>query len=225
MEWRKLFSIIGFPLLFLLIIGVSFFFREELIGVFRSVEDFREQVASAGIVAPFLFLGLQFIQVIIFIIPGEIPQLAGGYLFGVIGGTLLSMGGILAGSMVNFFLGRALGRPFVEQVFGKSRMAKFEGMIASKKAQTGFFLLFLIPGIPKDALCYLGGLSKIGIFPFFLISMIGRFPALLGSSLIGSAVADRNWILLSITAVIVVLIAGMGFIYHEKIHSWITRIR
>ena len=223
MDKKRVTALIGFPLLIFALLAGSFFFKGNVLSFFTSADLFKARILAAGWIGPFLFVGLQFLQVILFVIPGEIPQIAGGFLFGILGGTALSLLGITAGTAVNFILGRVLGRPFVEAVLGKERTDRFEGMIGSERAQTGFFLLFLIPGIPKDALCYVAGLSKIGFLPFLLISSLGRFPALLGSSVIGSAVAAKNWTLLFSVSAVVVVIVGLGFLYRGKINDWIHR--
>ncbi|MBN2510497.1 MAG: TVP38/TMEM64 family protein [Spirochaetales bacterium] len=223
MNVKRTAAIIGFPLTLVLLTAVSLYFQEHLLSFFFSVERFREQILAAGWIGPFLFVALQFVQVVLFVIPGEIPQIAGGYLFGIAGGTLLSIVGIMAGSGVNFLLGRVLGRPFVEAVIGKTRTDHFEQLIASEKAQTAFFLFFLVPGVPKDALCYAGGLSKMRFFPFLAITLLGRFPALFGSAVIGSAVAEKNWVLLVSVSIVVVLIVGMGFLHRGALHEFIRR--
>ena len=114
--------------------------------------------------------------------PGEVVQIAGGYAFGFWMGSLYSLIGITLGSIANFYAGRLLGRPFVESLFDRDKIDKVEIVTGSRKGAAGFFLLFVVPGIPKDVLCYVAGISKLGLLAFIAVSMAGRLPGILGSS-------------------------------------------
>ena len=105
----------------LLLIGTIFIiiFRHELWQIFKSSGNIRLWVQDWGIWAPLAFVGLQIIQVVIFIIPGEITQIAGGVLFGPWGGFFYSSLGIAIGSIINFYLARLLGKGFVHALFKK----------------------------------------------------------------------------------------------------------
>lgn len=206
----------------LVILGVVF--REEIGRVFHDPESLRQWVQSHGAWAPLVFVGLQFLQVVIFVIPGEIVQLAGGYLFGVGWGLLYSLAGILAGSLFNFLLARLLGRAFINGLLGPQALARMRHFIDSPRAVLGFFLLFLIPGIPKDILCYAAGLSAMRLRVFLLISLLGRLPALLGSVLIGSAAGNSNWLLAGILGGAALLLFLLGLLHRERVHRWLEKL-
>lgn len=212
-----------FPLFIVALLGLVFLERDILIEIFASPESFETWIAAQPAL-PLVFMGIQFLQVVVFVIPGEIPQIAGGYLFGAPLGLLYSLAGIVSGSLFNFLIGRALGTPFVKTILGTERFRRFAHLLTSRKALTVFFLLFLFPGFPKDALCYAAGLSRIRFLPFFLISLFGRLPALTASVLAGSAAARGAWLFLIILSLLVALVAGLGYIYRARIHDWIERI-
>lgn len=79
---------------------------------------------SRGIIGPLVFVGLQILQVIVWIIPGEVPQIAGGFLFGVPIGICLSLGGITVGSSISFLVSRILGVPFVRALFSEQQVQR-----------------------------------------------------------------------------------------------------
>jgi uncharacterized membrane protein YdjX (TVP38/TMEM64 family) len=220
----RFFSAVAFPAVVLGILLAVFLLREDLTAIFSSperVEAWIEQVGMAGAIA---FVLVQFVQVVIFVIPGEVVQIAGGYLFGTVFGVLYSLIGISAGSLFNFFLARLLGVPFVEAVFPEKHVEQFRRVAESPKAKIGFFLFFLIPGIPKDILCYVAGVSPLGPVAFFVISMTGRLPALVGSNIIGEAASAQQWPLaIGIFAASVVLF-GLGFFYRHRLQELVERV-
>ena len=216
-------ALIGFPLLFVVMITLVVVFRRSLWEIFSSPQQLRDWVGEWGVAAPLIFIALQILQVVIFIIPGEVPQIAAGYLFGFWWGTLYSVGGIAAGSAVNFWLARWLGVPFVRRLFKPQSIETVNRIAGSSRAQIGFFLLFLIPGIPKDILCYVAGLSPMRFFYFLGVSTLGRLPGIVGSTLIGSAAAEKRWVVVITLSAAALALFLAGFLLRDRIHDVIVR--
>ncbi len=220
----RLLSLIVFPLLIAATLVVVLIFREEIWQVFSSSENIRNAVEGWGIAAPLAFIGLQIIQVVIFVIPGEVPQIAGGYLFGMWWGTLYSVIGILIGSSFNFLLARLFGVPFVSTLFKEERLKKFDAISRSPRAQIAFFLLFVIPGIPKDVLCYVAGLSPMRYLAFVVVSMVGRLPGIVGSAGMGGAAAANKWVAAGIIFGVASVLFVLGVIFRERLQGFVERI-
>jgi uncharacterized membrane protein YdjX (TVP38/TMEM64 family) len=212
-------KIVAFPLLIAALVAVAVVFWKPLVAFFGSPERIGSWVKGAGIVAPLAFMLIQIIQVVVFVIPGEVAQIAGGYLFGPFLGTVYSIIGITVGSVVNFVLGRKLGVPFVTGLFGAEKTEKFETLTSSPKAQVGFFLLFVVPGIPKDILCYVAGISRMRLPAFLAVSMIGRLPGIIGSSWIGSSAEKGNWTVTIVIAVVAIVLFALGSLFQERIRK------
>jgi uncharacterized membrane protein YdjX (TVP38/TMEM64 family) len=221
---KRFAALAAFPLFIACVSALAFFYRGPLINLFRSPETVRIWVQARGPWAPLAFMAMQVAQVVIFVIPGEIVQIAGGFAFGLWMGSLWSSLGILAGSLINFMLGRLLGRPFVAALFGEERLAAIDKATASGKAAAGFFLLFAIPGIPKDALTYVAGASSLGFWSFVAVSGIGRLPGILGSAFMGSAVFERDYRAALIMIVIASALFFLGLLFREKLHALIARL-
>jgi uncharacterized membrane protein YdjX (TVP38/TMEM64 family) len=218
---RKAIAIAGFPLLIAALFVPVIIWHDPLWRLFGSTQRLREWVTAWGAWAPLVFVAIQSIQVVVFVIPGEIPQIAGGYLFGPWRGSLLSVAGILAGSTASFFLARTLGRSFVAALFPKEQVERVEKLLVSRSARIVFFLLFLIPGIPKDILCYAAGITPLR-FPFFAAaSMLGRLPGIVGSSLIGGAAASGRWVLLGVLSALALILFAAGLILRPRIQTWL----
>jgi uncharacterized membrane protein YdjX (TVP38/TMEM64 family) len=224
MTIRKALYMIAFPLLFFLLLVLTVVFWGELWTLFSSPETLREWIRNTGVIAPLVFVAVQAFQVIFFFIPGEIPQVAGGYMFGLWTGTLLSLVGITLGATFNFVISRLLGVPFVNVLFSREKVERARRITRSPKVRLSFFLFFLIPGIPKDILCYVAGLSVMRLYFFLLFSTLGRLPGILGSALIGDAAADRRWILAGTIFFIAVVLFIFGFLFRERIQRLLEEL-
>ncbi len=221
---RRTLALIGFPLLVAALIVPAVIWRREIWQVFASVRNLRAWIAGWGAWAPVVFIAIQAVQVIVFAIPGEVAQIAGGYLFGAWQGTLLSVIGIFVGSSAAFFLARILGKPFVAAVVRGDQLEKVERLLLSRSSKIVFFLLFLIPGVPKDILCYVAGISPLA-FPFFAgASMLGRLPGIIGSSVIGSAAASSRWVLLAIVTAAALALFVTGVLLRPRIQAWLEKL-
>jgi uncharacterized membrane protein YdjX (TVP38/TMEM64 family) len=224
MKTERVLSLLAFPLLFLLFFVLTALFWSDLWALFSSPQALREWIRGTGVIAPLVFVAVQAFQVVFFFIPGEIPQVAGGYLFGLWRGTALSLAGITFGATFNFVISRVLGVPFVNALFSTEKVERARRMASSPKARLSFFLFFLIPGIPKDILCYVAGLSVMKLPMFLLFSTLGRIPGILGSALIGDAAADRRWILAGTIFFVAALLFVIGFLFRERIQRLLERV-
>jgi uncharacterized membrane protein YdjX (TVP38/TMEM64 family) len=195
----------------------------QLWSLFSDPQAIRQTVEGWGALAPLGFIAVQITQVVIFALPGEVSQVAGGYLFGFGFGSFLSVVGIGLGSAIAFGLSRWLGVAFVHHIAGPATVAKFDRLMASPKFISSLFLLFLIPGIPKDILCYVAGLSQVKVLPFLGLSVVARLPGIFGSSLIGKALFQGDWWMLAAVAGAAVVLFSVGWWFREPIFGWVER--
>ena len=167
--------------------------------------QFIDSLGPLGLVG---FIFLQVLQVVVSPIPGEVTGLLGGYLYGPVMGVFWSTIGLTLGSYIAFALGRAFGRPFVERFIDKSILKRFDYLLHHKGAFL-IFLLFLIPGLPKDYLCYILGLGHLSTMEFLVIGGVGRlFGTILltvGGDFIRHHQYREFWILAGITIIMIFL--------------------
>lgn len=217
-------SYVAFPLFLVAILVLIWIFRQAFVEAFRDREAIRSWVLARGAAGMLAFIGIQALQVILFMLPGEIVQVAGGYAFGLWLGSVLSLVGITLGSLANFGVGRVLGRPFVEAVFGAKKVGRLERIAASGKGAAGFFIFFLVPGIPKDVLCYVAGMTRLSLPAFLAVSMAGRLPGILGSSYMGSATQAGGYrgalVMLGVASLLFIL----GLAFKERIEGWVESL-
>jgi len=129
-----------------------------------------------GILAPLIFISLQALQVIIAPIPGDVTGILGGYLFGLWVGLVYSTIGLTLGSVAAFAVGRWLGDHSVQRLVSPEIWRKL-GFIVEAEGVILCFIVFLLPGVPKDMACYLFGLSPMPFWVFTVVSTLGRFPS------------------------------------------------
>ena len=187
-------------------------------------EELKDMLSSFGWKGILVFIGFQVLQVVVAAIPGEFVQIAGGYVYGTIAGTLYSLAGIVTGSVLVFTIARLIGYPVVKLFVTPKQLEKFSFMMNSNKSEAAMFILFLIPGIPKDILTYIAGLTPVRPLKFFVIITIGRLPALLGSSFIGHNTQKGNYgMVIAVSAVAVALFAA-GLIFRDRIIDWTHKL-
>ena len=214
-----------FPAFLITVLVLAVVYRSTWLAFFSSRADVQAWIASYGVVAPLVYIAVQVFQVVIFIVPGEVIQITGGYLFGITAGTIYSLIGIGLGSGIDFTIARLLGRAFVEGVFGDDRVARFDAFTSARGPQTGFFLLFVIPGIPKDVLVYVAGISKLKFPHFLIVTMAGRLPGILGSAVIGDAIAGERWVLGAIVFGVALMLFVLGVVYRSRLVEWVICVQ
>jgi uncharacterized membrane protein YdjX (TVP38/TMEM64 family) len=194
----------------------------NLWGLFQDRHQLKVVLRSYGPYSPLVFILLQIIQVVVAPIPGEVIEFLGGYVFGVWAGMLYSMIGLILGSGLAFGIAKIFEKEAIERFVSPELRKKFDYLIGHEGVILSF-LLFLIPGFPKDTLCYILGLTPMHWGIFLIISTIGRIPGTLMATLQGAKAFDQQYVILLILLVISALIILVFYIYHENIHQWIKK--
>lgn len=207
----------------LLVIGLAtyFFIEHNLYTLFINKEKALKFIRSFGQYSVFMFIGLQILQVIVPPVPGDVTGIIGGYLYGTVMGTVYSTIGLGLGSCLAFGLARIYGLPFVEKALKPERIKKYDRFMIHKGALISF-VLFLIPGFPKDFLCYIMGLSHMSWWEFIFISTFGRLMGTILLSVIGSFVRNHQKVPLMIILGVVAIIFILAYFYREK---WLEMLK
>src|SRR5215467_10300687 len=208
-RFRHYFQLIVFGLILGSLTVVTILWGPLLWDVLTDQERFKEWIASYGAYAALVFVAAQFVQVVIFFIPGEVTQCAGGYLFGTWLGLVLSYLGITLGSLAAFALARLCEHRATDWLVDRQTIRQFDRLVYGQSGFWSLFLLFVLPGIPKDLLCYIAGLTPMPVVTFLVISTIGRFPGVFLSSLFGNGVAERSWTIVGLSLGITLVLLGI----------------
>ena len=189
---RKLLAGISISVVLLLMVLLTLFVCRWLNSF--SQEDFREHVRSFGVLAPLVMLALQILQVFIALIPGEIVESAAGYVLGPWLGTAVCYAGIAFASALIFVLTRRYGVKLVEVFVSREKIKQLRFLNTEQKRNALIFLLFFIPGTPKDLLTYFVGLTDIRLRTFLLLSMAARIPSVITSTFGGHLLGQERYI-------------------------------
>ncbi len=188
--------------------GVFHFFMDR-----QRIEAFIHSLGPLGFIG---FILLQALQVVAAPVPGEVTGLIGGFLYGPVLGTILSTIGLTIGSFIAFTLSRTFGRPFVERFVDRDVMYRFDYLLHHKGAFL-IFLLFLIPGVPKDYLCYILGLGNLSTLEFLIIGGTGRLFGTILLTLGGDFLRNQQYMRFSALFAVAIIVVLIAIIYKGKI--------
>lgn len=189
----------------------------------RKPDEFRDMILSYGYFGVIVFIFIQVFQIIIAAIPGELIQIAGGFVYGAWLGTLYLIIGVIVGTLVAFYTARLLGYSIIKKVVAEEKLARFKNMMESKKTDLVISVLFLLPGLPKDFLVYVGGLTPVKPMKFIVITTIARFPALFFSAYIGENIQEQDYVQALVISIIAVVLFLLGVINRERVFKRINR--
>lgn len=181
----------------------------------------RETLQAWGLLAPLVFVLIQALQVILSPIPGEATGILGGFLFGLALGFVYSTIGLTIGTMLAFWIGRWVGAPFVRRMVS-AHVWKRMGFIVEAEGAILCFIIYLIPGFPKDIVSYLFGISPMPTWVFVLVSTLGRMPGTWVLSAQGAKTAAGQYIQVALLSALAAAIAIPLYYYRHRI---LSRIR
>lgn len=176
-----------------------------------------ESIRGKGIWGVLILLGVQILQVVVAFIPGELIEVISGVLYGTFGGYAICTGGMLLGSMLVFYTVRKLGAGFVNALVSQDKIRKFKFLEDTQKLELVVFILFFIPGTPKDMLTYIVPLTPIKPERFFLWATVARIPSVLTSTYAGASLGKGEFLKTVIVFLITGTIGILGIVFHDQI--------
>lgn len=175
-------------------------------------EAVRAFVGENALASRAVLVGANVAQVLLAILPGEPIELAMGYAFGAWEGTVLCLLSAAIGTTLIWLVVRRWGRPLVSRLFGETDLERFSWLSRERELGAVMFVVFLVPGTPKDFLTYFAGLTKLRIGPVLAIATLGRLPSIVTSTIAASAAGDGNWGLVAATLGVAAALAAVGVV-------------
>ncbi|MCL1912376.1 MAG: VTT domain-containing protein [Eubacteriaceae bacterium] len=204
---------------FLMALLVYFVYKTGLFSL-SSEEKVSEFLAEFGAAAPLIFMLLQFLQVLVAVLPGNASSFVGGMLFGHVWGTVMSFVSIISGSQFLFWFGRNYGRKLVAKLIEQDTIDKYAPKLSGKKAANALLVIFWVPMLPDDAVCLLAGItnSAISYKQFLYLAIIGRVPSIIINNAIGAGLHSGYivWIIGATVFIYAVALALYNFAYLKK---------
>lgn len=201
---KKILAAVSAVIALAAICGFGFWLWHGFRTHFTTPEEFKAYMNSLGPEKYLIALGVQFLQVVIAFIPGEIVEIGLGAAFGWFGGTLICLSGVTLASALIFLLTKTVGKRFVELFVDPSRIDELRFLNSEKKLKRTVFLLYFIPGTPKDLITYFIGLTRMKLHEFLIITTVARIPSVVSSTVGGHSLMKRNFL----TAIVIFLVTS-----------------
>ena len=218
---KKAFKIIMLILIIAIIVAIIYY----LFPVVKNLSTpegqvaFKEKISNSGVLGFLMLFGLQFAQIFLFVIPGEPIEILAGICYGPIWGTIFVMISAAIITLFIYLLVHKFGRKFIYDFCGEEKIKKIENAKVFKNPKTiSFivFILFFIPGTPKDLFTYIAALLPIKPLNFIIISTIARFPSIISSTLAGDNLLAGNWQMSLIIYGATFLMVGIAILIMRK---------
>ncbi len=214
---KKGIAIACIVLFVLLSAAICWFIGKPMIKFVSEPETFRQWIDDRGIWGQLAFLGMMILQVFVAVIPGEPLEICAGYAFGMWEGTLLCLIGTVVGSALVFLFVRKFGVKAVEIFFSREKIQSLKFLQKSAKRDFLVFMIYLIPGTPKDLLCYVVGLTDMKLSTMLLITTIARIPSVITSTIGGNALGMQDYLFAVLAFAGTLLISGIGILIYRRI--------
>lgn len=213
-RWK---SILPFCLILAILIAAGIAWGGPIVELVSDPVAFREWVDARGVWGPLVMVAIVAVQILVALIPGEPFEFAAGYAFGVWQGMVLCLLGSLLGGCAAMFLARRFGLKLVKSLFPNQDIENLAIFKKPDRLKILTFILFLIPGTPKDVMIYALGLTPMGIWQGILLSTVARIPSIITSTLSGHVLGEEQYLAAVIIYGITGIISLIGiWIYRKK---------
>ena len=223
---KLVFTVLKFVVFLAILVALPayiYFFHSDMIASLKSMDDVEALLENNKLFGAFIYLILQIIQITISVIPGNVVQMASGYVYGFGLGYILSLAGTALGSVMTFGIARVLGKDALRLIFGE----RFDSFIEKVNTKRGFIfisVIYLLPCMPKDLLSYVCGVSDVKLGSFLLLSLTMRTPAMIGCVVLGRMLRTGSYLGLAILGGLIVCITIWSLIRHEKLTQKIDEL-
>ncbi|MEG0833078.1 MAG: VTT domain-containing protein [Oscillospiraceae bacterium] len=180
----------------------------------RSARDFLRFNGVGGI---FVFIGLQILQVVLAVIPGGPVQILAGLAYGTWYGLILVLLGVFLSNIIIYYTVLWFKKPFVDENKKDEKFSKYRVLKDPEKAESVLWILFMIPGTPKDLFTYLGPFVPVKAWKFFVIATFARIPGILTSTIAGQSFYEGEWWKIVFVFVITGLFGLLGIYLNNRI--------
>ena len=202
-------------IIFALVIGIlALIFSPEIsrITTEEGRAEFKAFVDGIGFWGWLVTFGIQLLQIFVAFIPGEPVEIMLGFVWGPWLGMLTCLLGTAVSSLIIFFAVRRFGMRFIRRAVSEEDLSRFSFLSDERRIYVTLFILFFIPGTPKDVISYIAPLAPVRALPYLLITTVARIPSVVTSTILGDSVASGDYLAAVIVFVITALISLVGII-------------
>lgn len=212
---KKIIGIIAMLAVIIFFVSLGWVVGKPMMEFFSEPEKFRLWVSDKGFFGKIAFIIMVAFQVVVAFIPGEPLEIGAGYAFGAIEGTILCMLGITLGSLIVFLLVKRFGIRLVEVFFSREKINSMKFLKNKKRRNFLVFIVFFLPGTPKDLITYFVPILDIKLSSFFILASVARLPSIITSTLGGGALGTEDYLMAIIVFVITAVLSAIGWLIYN----------
>ncbi len=201
----------------IIFIGITLLILYVFWDYIRDPSLLRERIGEHYIIGAIVMILICAVQVVIALVPGEFVEISAGYIFGSVWGSVLCLTGILLGSCLTILLVRRFGRKFVYTFYPKEKIDTLPILNDPPKRNLLVFILFAIPGTPKDLFTYAIGLTNMSIPLYIALTTVARFPSVILSTISGDAVGTKDYKTAVLFFIVTAIVSGTGILIYNII--------
>ncbi len=216
---KKFFIVFSILTVVCLALFLTYYIGIRFMRIASSGVEFRDFIQSYGFFGFFVAMGIQFLQVFIALIPGEVIEIGIGFAYGWLWGTLLCLSGVGLASYIIFSLVKKFGVKLVEIFISSDKINELRFINSEEKLKRFVFIVYLLPGTPKDLLTYFLGLTKMNIRDFLSITLFARIPSVVSSVIGGNLIGEKQYF----KAVVLFLITALVSLIGLKVYKIIMK--
>lgn len=198
---------------------VCLLFYKPMMSIFENPQALRLQLQSYGIFGYIILALIMSLQVVFVFLPGEIIEIMAGFIYGPIGGLVACMVGSAIGSIIIYKFVKIFGIRFVDRFIGMDKINQIHFLNNPEKRNILLFIVFFIPGTPKDILTYFIPLTDMKLSTFLFITTIARIPSIITSTIGGHAIGIENYAFSILVFVVTGIISLIGILFYKKINQ------
>lgn len=185
--------------------------------------DIQQYIESFGVYGVFVLFIVQVLQVVIAIIPGEAVEVLAGLLYGTFWGFVICEIGMLTGTIIIYYFVKKVGHNKIKKYEEQGKFTKYKILNDTQSLEMLVFVMFFIPGTPKDLLTYFIPFTKIEPKKFFIIVTIARAPSIVSSTFAGSSMGEGEWVQMVIAFVLIIITGLLGIKYNNQIVEYFSK--
>ena len=176
-------------------------------------------VAEHAVLSRLAIGGANVLQITLAFLPGEPIELASGYAFGFWEGSLVCLVASGLASTLIFWSVRRWGWRVVGLFFDRSHLERYAWLRDSRRLEFAMFVIFLIPGTPKDFLTYFAGLTDMRFGAVLAITTLGRIPSIVTSTVAASAFGAGDYLAMGIAIAVSIALILVGGVACRRFES------
>lgn len=219
---KRVFALISFAILLCVISFLTYFLIIRFSKIAKTGEEFRNFIKGYGAYGFLVAVGIQTLQVFIALIPGEFVEIGMGYAYGWFEASLLSLFGVAIGSSLIFIFTKKFGVRFIEIFVSRDKINQLKFIKDEEKFSRLTFLLYFIPGTPKDLVTYFIALTRMTLKDFLGITLFARIPSVVSSTIGGNFIGEKRY---AEALILFVITAAVSFIGIKLYNIILKRIR